>query len=191
MTGIFTYFNDGADRNGNELPDNNEIDFEWLGAKSEVVYLTIRTDYQESDPAKFRQVHRTINIKTGHILMECYREQFGSCSTSGKPLSESERHPTKIAAISNYDSSARYYDYGITFEVNRVRFMIVANGVTHTLWNNRGTSDRIPGQPMHFMHNIWHTDNWYPMDDNGSAVETPKYSVNVYIDTSSFAPLSN
>ncbi len=190
MTGIFTYFNDGADRNGNELPDNNEIDFEWLGAKSEVVYLTIRTDYQESDPAKFRQVHRTINIKTGHILMECYREQFGSCSTSGKPLSESERHPTKIAAISNYDSSARYYDYGITFEVDRVRFMIVANGVTHTLWDYRGTSDRIPGQPMHFMHNIWHTDNWYPMDDNGSAVETPKYSVNVYIDTSSFAPLS-
>jgi beta-glucanase (GH16 family) len=45
VTGIFTYFNDGADRNGNGLPDNNEIDFEWLGAKSEVVYLTIWTDY--------------------------------------------------------------------------------------------------------------------------------------------------
>jgi hypothetical protein len=92
---------------------------------------------------------------------------------------------------SNYDSSARYYDYGMTFEANRVHFMIVANGVTHTLWDYWGPSNRVPGQPMHFMHNVWHTDNWYPMDDNGSAVETPKYPVNVYIDTSSFTPLNN
>ncbi|CAK9250145.1 unnamed protein product [Sphagnum jensenii] len=134
VTGIFTYFNDGADRNGNGLPDNNEIDFEWLCAEPEVVYLTIWTDYRESDPAKFRNVHRTINIKIGKVLMECYRERFGWCSSVGKPLSKSERRPTKIKAISNYDSSARYYDYGITFEANRVHFMIVANGVTHTLW---------------------------------------------------------
>jgi hypothetical protein len=60
---------------------------------------------------------------------------------------------------SNYDSSARYYDYGMTFEANRVHFMIVANGVTHTLWDYWGPSNRVPGQPMHFMHNVWHTDN--------------------------------
>jgi hypothetical protein len=187
VTGIFTFFNDGADHNGNGLPDNSEIDFEWLCAKPEVVHLSIWTDYQESDPPKLRQVYRSIDIKTGRILMECYREKFGQCST----LSELERQPTKIAAISNYDSSARYYDYGITFEANRVHFMIVANGVTQTLWDYRGPSNRIPGQPMYFMHNVWHTDDWYPMDDNGSDIEAPKYPVNVYIDTSSFTPLNN
>ncbi len=109
--------------------------------------------------------------------MEFYRDQYGRYSTSGQLLSELVWEPTTIAVISNYDSSARYYDYGITFEANRVSFMIVANGVTHTLWDYWGPSDRISGQLMHFMHNIWHTDNWYPMDDNGSAVETPKYSV--------------
>jgi hypothetical protein len=56
VTGIFTYFNDGANHNGNGLPDNSEIDFEWLCAKPEVVHLSIWTDYQETVPAKFRQV---------------------------------------------------------------------------------------------------------------------------------------
>jgi hypothetical protein len=190
VTGIFTYFNNGSDLNGNGLPDNDEIDFEWLCAEPEVVYLTIWTDYQP-DPVAFRQVIRSINLKTGTILMECFREQFGWCSTVGQPLNASEQQPTTITPIPNYDSSTQYYYYGITYLANQVIFKIFANGVTYTLWNYQGPTSRIPDQPMYFMHNVWHTATWYPMDNNGSDIQTPEYPVNVYIDMSNFTLPNN
>src|SRR5512140_3529062 len=54
VTGFFTYFH-GGDSNANGLPDNSEIDFEWLGAKPEVIYLTMWTDYRDAD-ATFKRV---------------------------------------------------------------------------------------------------------------------------------------
>jgi hypothetical protein len=183
VTGVFTYFNDGSDSNGNGLPDNSEIDFEWLCARPEVIHLSIWTDYLESNPPQLRVVYRTINIKTGVILMECYREAFGQC----QPLSTAEKQPTSITPLPSYDSVNKYYEYGLIVEPNRVRFLMVDNGVTYTWWDYRGPTARIPKQPMHFMHNVWHTNDWYPIDDpNGEAVQKPTSPVNAYVDYSSF-----
>src|SRR5512145_3297877 len=66
VTGLFTYFNDGKDTTGDGLPDNSEIDFEWLCAEPETIYLTMWTHYRDTD-AKHKRVARKINLRTGVI----------------------------------------------------------------------------------------------------------------------------
>ena len=54
INGFFTYLNDGTDQDGNGVKDNSEIDFEWLCAEPNVVWLTQWTDFQESPLAMKR-----------------------------------------------------------------------------------------------------------------------------------------
>jgi len=185
VSGIFTYFNDGRDRNGNGLPDNSEIDFEWLCAAPEIVHLSIWTDYEEADPPRLRALYRTINLRTGRVLMDCYREAFGQCQL----LSGPERQPSSVNPLPGYDSSTKYYSYGLEFAEDRVHFMIQEEdgGEIITLWDYRGPSQRIPKDSMHFMHNVWHTNNWWPEDDV-TAIETPRSPVYMFVDRSTFVP---
>ena len=70
VSGFFTYFNDGTDKNGNKIPDNSEIDFEWLCAEPNVIYLTMYTDYRNG--IDLRKVTREIDIATGEVKLTCY-----------------------------------------------------------------------------------------------------------------------
>ncbi|OXA61544.1 uncharacterized protein LOC110850843 [Folsomia candida] len=186
VSGIFTYFNDQGDRNGNGIADNSEIDFEWLCADPKVVHLSIWTDYQESNPPNIRVVYRTIDLSTGRVQMECYREQFGEC----RLLSGPERQPATVTPISGYDSSTEYFWYGLEFAADRVHFMIRGrNDEVITLWDYRGPAARMPNDEMHFMHNVWHTNNWWPEGDDGTMIESPRSPVYMFVDSSSFTPL--
>jgi hypothetical protein len=140
VTGIFTYFNDGGDRNGNGLPDNSEIDFEWLCAAPDVLHLSIWTDYIEADPPRIRVTYRSLNVKTGRVLLDCYREAFGQCQLLSMP----ERQPSSTTPIPNYDPTNRYYWYGLQFEANRVHFMMKDDSDnTITLWDYRGPTGKL------------------------------------------------
>jgi len=70
VSGFFTYFNDGKDQDGNGQADNREIDFEWLCADPESIYLTMWTDYDDASGGQ-RRVIRKINLARG-IRRNCW-----------------------------------------------------------------------------------------------------------------------
>ncbi|SEE83758.1 glycoside hydrolase family 16 protein [Ruania alba] len=184
---MFTYFHDGSDSDGDGLPDNSEIDFETLCAQPEVLYMTVWTDYRPSDGAQSR-VMRAVNLATGEILSTCHYAGFGGHFCD--PLAGDEAQPTSIPAVPGFDSSSAYYEYGFTWEPDGVHFWIVAGGQTITLWDYQGPSDRIPQVPAYLLHNVWHTDGWWP-EGEPDAVERPSVrGIAAHIDWTRITPHS-
>ncbi len=158
VTGAFTYSSDHADRNGNGLPDNDEIDFEWLCAQPEVVYLTIWTDYNASND-QLRKVSRVIDLRAGKIISTCFSTTFGDCVQLGG----AENQPASVPAIHGYNSSTQYYEYGFDWTAGGVNFYLVnAQGARVTLWDYKGPASRVPNKPSTYLQNAWHTNNWDP-----------------------------
>lgn len=184
VTGYFTYFN-GGDTNGNGLPDNSEIDFEWLCAEPHVVYITMWTDYSGATDAH-KKVFREIDLSTGTIRKTCYDEVWGVC----QPLSGAEAQPATITAIPGYNSGTAYYEYGFTWTSTGVRWWIVnpATNQQITLWDYQGPAARITTVPAAYMTNVWHTDNWAP-DLIPSALQKPTIPLYAYIDWTKFTAL--
>jgi len=55
---------------------NSEIDFEWLIANPQLIYLTAWTDCQEKNGVEdFRKIWRIINLATGKIYSTTYAEK--------------------------------------------------------------------------------------------------------------------
>jgi len=187
VTGYFTYFNNNnQDHNANGLPDNSEIDFEWLAAQPEVVYMTLWTDYRTAD-ASFRRVGRAVNLRTGQILYTCYSEAFGQCQTLAGP----EAEPTVIPALPGYNSATEFYEYGFDWTPTRVTWWIKNpdTGRKLVLWDYRGPAARIPSVPAYYMTNVWYTSGWYPpgMPD---AIERPKGPLSAFVDWTLYRPFS-
>src|SRR5690349_10670363 len=103
ITGFFTYLNDGTDQDGNGVKDNIEIDFEWLCAEPNVMWMTMWTDFQES-PLAMKRVYRELDLSTGQIRRTCYSEGYGTC-TQDLTGSGSEGGPSSITPISGYNSA--------------------------------------------------------------------------------------
>jgi len=172
ISGFFTYLNDGADQNGNSVKDNSEIDFEWLCAEPNVVWLTMWTDYQDS-PLAMKRVYRELDIASGTIRRTCYSEGFGAC-TQNLTGSPTEGSPSTIAGLSGYNSSAAYYTYGFTWATNRMTWYMYhpSTGAKIILWDYQGPTSRITQRPAYYMFNAWHTNNW-PPPNNPNAVQQP------------------
>ena len=185
VTGLFTYFNDGADHNGDGLPDNSEIDFEWLCAAPEVVYLTMWTDYRDSDSAQ-KRVSRSINLRTGAIAYTSYFQQFDN----GQTLTGTETQPSQLAALANYDSSLNDYEYGFDWASDHVTWWIrhPTTGAAVVLWDYRGNSARIPTLAATYMANVWHTPDWSP-DGKPNAISSPTAAVTAWVDFMRYQPL--
>jgi hypothetical protein len=179
VTGFFTFFNDGSDTTGDGLPDNSEIDFEWLCAEPQTLYLTMWTDYRDSDAAQ-KRVSRGINLATGTILYTCYYTAFGDCTEA---LSGAEAAPSTLAPLAGYDSSARYYEYGFDWATDSVVWWIrnPQDSQKITLWNYRGPKARITQIPAAFLTNVWHTSDWTP-DSRPNATAAPTQAVSVWVD---------
>ena len=154
VSAFFTFFNNGTDADADTLPDNSEIDFEWLCAEPNVMYLTMYTDYL--DEYNLRKVTRSIDLATGEIRETCYEVATGTCS---QQLTGVEASPSSITPIPSYDSSQAFDDYGISWDETGVQWWIIdpADGFNITLWDYRGPSSRIITRPAHFMLNLWHT----------------------------------
>ena len=185
VTGYFVYFNDGQDYNGDGLPDNTEIDFEWLCAAPQVIYLTMWTDYRDSDEAH-KRVARQINLATGEIAYTCYFENYSDCLA----LTGAADYPAAIAAMPGYDSSAAYYEYGFYWSAGQVAWWLIdpATHKTIMLWDYQGLAARIPNPPAYYMVNVWHTAAWTP-DGLPGAIQSPSSAVSGYVDWLRFSPL--
>ena len=186
VTGLFTYFNDGKDTTGDGLPDNSEIDFEWLCAEPQTIYLTMWTDYRDNDGAQ-KRVGRAINLATGTILYTCYYTAFGDCTET---LTGVEATPGTISALAGYDSSSSYYEYGFDWKAERVVWWMTnpTTGARIVLWDYRGPSARITQIPAAFLTNVWHTTDW-PPEGKPNAVQAPTEEVTVGVDWTSYSLL--
>lgn len=184
VTGYFTYFNDRKDYNSNGLPDNSEIDFEWLAAQPEVVYMTLWTDYRDADAAQ-RRVGRAVNLATGQILYTCYFEAFGQCQPLGGP----EAEPMTIAPLPGYNSATGFYEYGFDWSPSGVTWWMThpATDQKLVLWDYRGPAGRIPSVAAYYMTNVWHTPDWSP-DGMPEAVERPSTPLSVFVDWTRYRP---
>lgn len=191
VAGFFTYLNDTQqtgqrkDWNQNGLPDNSEIDIEWLVADPEILYLTAYTDHDPQSGAT-RKVSRIVNLAQGSILSTEYAETLGGPGTA---LSGLENQPETLQAIPGFDASERFHTYGFDWEPDRICWWILHpdTGVKVVLWDYRGPVARIPQRPAAYMINFWHTDNW-PVVTNANSIERPKHAFALEVDWALHVP---
>lgn len=181
VTGYFTYFNDGSDKNGDGLPDNSEIDFEWLCAEPQTIYLTLWTDFLDGTHQK--RLSRVLNLATGKIASTQSKTSWGS----GPNLTGVENQPDTLTALPGYNSSAAFYDYGISWSADRVLWWMKnpKDGSRITLWDYRGPAARIPARSSKYQFNVWHSSTWTP-DALPSATQAPAGPISAYVDWAAF-----
>ena len=151
---FFLFFYDGADANGNGLPDNPELDFQVLCDAPSVVVLTAWSDYAESTPAtpeRFIKVSRAVDLATGDV--------YDAPSETTRAFAKTSVMPGLAGPAF---AAGAFYEVGIDWRTDEVRFFIVLDGVELTLY--RVADPRfIPRVSMQLMLNLWHPGvHWVP-----------------------------
>lgn len=172
VNGIFTYFHDGADHNGDGLDDNAEIDIEILCGTPHVAFFTVWTDY-DFVTERFRKWTRAIDFATGDVWGSVAPDRYGI-----------ERLRTDATLVQPaLLSPGSYVDLGFEWRRDRVRFFATVDGAERTLVE-LDDPDRIPRLPGHLMFNVWHpAEHWFggagaadhPADDAVMLVDRAAY----------------
>ena len=170
VNGIFTYFNDGSDQDGDGLPDNSEIDIEQLCGTPEILWLTVYTDYRDFVAGGLKKRTRMVNMRTGSYL------EFIDF-----PPAEGERGTIPGIAIPNFPANDTFYTVGFEWRQGSVRYYIVLDGEEKDLFL-LDEPDTVPTRPAQFLINIWHApDHWdgsgtgdYPASDSTMLVDSVK-----------------
>lgn len=167
VNGIFTYFNDGKDHDGDGMIDNSEIDIEILCSDPSIISLTIWSEYS-SDAAK-RSVSRVIHTQTG-----AYED-----TTNDQQTGQGSKPEFKVAGFPDPNA---FYDMGFEWHADRIRYFMVLNGAEVTLWTF-SDAKYIPTLPAAFLFNVWHSTDWwssrgtadYPASDATMRVDWFRY----------------
>ncbi len=156
VTGVFVYSNDGEDRNGNGIVDNNEIDIEIACSLPKVLWLTIWTDY--TDDTLFRKVTRRVDLADGSVRQTApgAEGEWGVGDDLGQAV---EGLP-----VAGFSATAGFYEMGFDWSSDRIRFFIVVAGEEITLWDFDDTS-LIPQGAAQFMLNLWHSSSGWDDDE--------------------------
>jgi hypothetical protein len=176
VVGYFTYHVDS-------VPGLSEIDYEWLIADPEIIYIGTWTGLR----GDLRRIGRTINMATGTIYNTGYKERLSGINNS---LSGEQNQPETLQAIEGYDASARFYTYGFDWYPDRIRWWLIhpVTADTVVLWDYRGSQVGIPQNKTRYRLNFWHTDNW-PVHTNPNSIEKPLNPYETEIDWMSYKPL--
>jgi hypothetical protein len=176
VVGYFTYHVDS-------VPGLSEIDYEWLIADPEIIYIGTWTGQH----GNLRRIGRTINLAKGIIYNTSYKERPGEYT---RPLTGEQNQPEVIPAIEKYDASAKFYTYGFDWYPDRIRWWMIRPETADTvvLWDYRGSLEGIPQNHTHYRMNFWHTDSW-PVETNPNSVEKPLHRYKTEIDWMSYNPL--
>lgn len=178
VTGTFVYAMDHSDTNRNGLPDNDEIDFEFLCGQPDVVWMALWTDYDEARDLP-RQISRAVNLRTGQVLYNCY---LVSWTTPCEPRLVGENVPATVTPVAGFNSATQFHTYSFDWQPNRVTFYASdAAGRRILLWDYRGPKSRIPQKSSTFMQNVWHTPTWDPF--NGPSHNQPTETTSAYLDS--------
>jgi beta-glucanase (GH16 family) len=146
VNGVFTYFNDGKDHDGDGLIDNSEIDIEILCSDPSIISLTIWSEYT-SDTAK-QGVSRVIHTKTG-----AYEDSLNDTTSLGSGT---------LAAfkLAGFPDPSAFYEMGFEWHATSLRYFIVVGGNEITLWTYTNAK-YIPSLPAAFLFNVWHSNDWW------------------------------
>jgi len=175
VIGYFTYRMDST-------PGLSEIDFEWLVADPEIIYIGTWTGPRGS----LKRIGRTINLARGIIYNTEYRERNDNNS---RPLTGMQNQPEAVQAIEGYDASSRFHTYGFDWYPDRIRWWMIhpASGDTVILWDYSGSFEGIPQNATRYRLNFWHTNNW-PVETNPNSTEKPLRPYETEVDWMSYDP---
>jgi hypothetical protein len=176
VVGYFTYHSDS-------IPGLSEIDFEWLVADPEIIYVGTWT----GPHGDLKRVGRTLNLATGTIYNTIYKERK---SGFARPLEGMQNQPETIPAIDGYDASSQFYTYGFDWYPDRIRWWMIhpVTADTVVLWDYQGSKTGIPQNHSLYRMNFWHTDSW-PVQTNPNSVEKPLHRYRTEIAWMSYDPL--
>ena len=175
VVGYFTY------REDNEY-GLSEIDFEWLIADPQIIYVGTWT----GPSGKLKRIGRIINLAQGQIYETIFREHDGS---NRRILTGDQNQPETIKPIQGYDASSQFHTYGFDWYPDRIRWWMLhpATNDTIVLWDYRGSDIGIPTTYTRYRINIWHTDDW-PVHTNPNSIEKPLFPFGAEVDWMSYNP---
>jgi beta-glucanase (GH16 family) len=178
VVGYFTYHVDS-------IPGLSEIDFEWLVADPQVIYIGTWTGHEGA----LKRIGRTINLAKGIIYTTEYKVGYNGVS---EPLTGLQNKPESLGAIDNYNAASHFYTYGFDWYPNRLRWWML-HPITNEkiiLWDYQGSQIGIPQNHSHYRMNFWHTNNW-PVQTNPNSVEKPTQQYQLEVDWMSYKPFNN
>lgn len=178
VVGYFTYHVD-------PIPGLSEIDFEWLLADPEIIYIGTWTGPSDS----LVRIGRTINLAKGTIYHTIHKVTHSGEPT---PLTGRQNQPERLAALADYDASARFYTYGFDWYPDRLRWWMLhpTTGDKIVLWDYQGSPLGIPQNASRYRMNFWHTDAW-SVETNPHSLERPHERYTLEVDWMSYEPMGN
>ena len=176
VVGYFTYHVDSD-------PGQSEIDWEWLIADPEIIYIGTWTGLRGDS----RRIGRTLNLAKGTISNTSYRERKSGIRET---LTGLQSQPETITAIEGYNASKQFYTYGFDWYPDRLRWWILhpVTADTVVLWDYKGSQRGIPQNHSRYRLNFWHTNNW-PVETNPNSIERPINPYELEIDWMSYKPI--
>ncbi len=158
VSGLFTYFNNGSDADGDNINDNSEIDIEHLCGDPQILWLTVWTDYEESPTTAFQRSSRAINMRTGAFRETAFgNTSFGAAWTNGS---------LPGLAVANFPVPGVYYTLGFEWTENTVRYFMIDGDEEIDLYTVSGKT-YVPQRPAELLLNFWHSSTqWW---DNTTA----------------------
>ena len=175
VVGYFTYHMD-------QEQGLSEIDYEWLIADPEIIYIGTWTGPRGS----LKRIGRSINLAEGKIYSTTHRVGHGGTRI---PLTGLQNEPETIPAIEGFDASKQFYTYGFDWYPDRIRWWMIHPQTADTvvLWNYHGSQLGIPQNESRYRLNFWHTNDW-PVETNPLSIERPLQPYEVEVDWMSYEP---
>lgn len=179
VVGYFTY-------NMEKGKSLSEIDWEWLIADPEIVYIGTWTGPR----GNLQRIGRIINLAEGTIYETIYRS--GKDGNMNHPLTGLQNQPETVPAIDGFNAAERFYTYGFDWYPDRLVWWILHPETEEkiVLWDYQGSTPDFSGIPdnrTYYRLNFWHTDNW-PVETNPDSIEKPAYPYEVEVDWMSYTP---
>ena len=194
VVGYFTY-------NVDPTYGQSEIDWEWLIADPEILYLGTWTGVRPQS----NRVGRTLNMATGQIYSTSYRSEERTAgerkTISRGQLTGAQALPETITPIEGFNAAERFYTYGFDWYPDRMVWWILHPDTNEkillfdysnptTLFPDQPASVGIPVNPSQYRLNYWHTNDW-PVQTNPNSIELPLYRYELEIDWISFTPFDD
>lgn len=166
VDGIFTYFKDGSDWNGNGIADNSEIDIEFLCGTPHLLWLTVYTDFETFESGRLRKLSKMIDMRTGKytVLVDW-------------PPTVIEQGTIPGLSIPGFPGQD-FYTVGFDWREGHVKYYMRHNGAKIALFDITDPS-RVPHRAAEFLMNIWHSAGHWT---DGSAADYPANDTNLLVD---------
>ena len=179
VVGYFTY-------NMEKGKSLSEIDWEWLIADPEIVYIGTWTGPR----GNLQRIGRTINLAEGKIYSTIYRS--GKDGNINHDLTGLQDQPATVPAIEGINAAERFYTYGFDWYPDRLVWWILHPETNEkiVLWDYQGSTPDFSGIPdnrTYYRLNFWHPNNW-PVEPNPHSIEKPLYPYEVEVDWMSYEP---